>query len=151
MGAAWYPDPAWVGRPAAGRHDLPLICANFQHRAWAIPIESYLKGARATPPVLDYRPCHFGRWLDSEAAASYQGQPVLQAITTLLRQVHELAVAMLAVNAGGDGNREALARHDELYVLWFCERCCAGGQPAGKMSSRLAASSRSRAQASRCV
>ena len=23
--AAWHPDPAWVGRPAVGRHDLPLV------------------------------------------------------------------------------------------------------------------------------
>ncbi|MBK8577231.1 MAG: EAL domain-containing protein [Candidatus Accumulibacter sp.] len=115
--ATWHPDPAWVGRPAVGRHDLPLICASVQHRAWVMAIESYLKGARATPPVLDHRQCHFGRWLYSEAAAPYQGQPVLQAITTLHREVHELAVSMLVVNAGGDGNREALTRLDELYAL----------------------------------
>jgi len=50
-------------------------------------------------------------------SSAYQGQPVLQAITTLHREVHELAVSMLVVNAGGDGNREALTRLDELYAL----------------------------------
>ena len=114
--ATWQPDPAWGVTPLLTRIDLPLLFGGVEHRAWTKAIESYLKGERDTPPMLDFHQCRLGMWLDAEARSSRCTQPGFLAIQALHRDVHELASELCALRAQGQ-MAQALDRLEELMDL----------------------------------
>ncbi len=114
--ATWHPDPDWAGLSAVSRDDLPLLFAGVEHRAWITTLENHLMGEPEAPPPLDPHQCRFGRWLDAEGQVRYGMDPVFKTIESLHCSVHELAVDLLELQAGGR-NPEALARLSELHGL----------------------------------
>jgi diguanylate cyclase (GGDEF)-like protein/PAS domain S-box-containing protein len=114
--ATWQPDPAWGATPLLTRIDLPLLFGGVEHRAWTKVIESYIKGERDTPPMLDFHQCRLGMWLDAEARSSRCTQPGFLAIQALHRDVHELASELCTLRAQGQ-MAQALDRLEELMDL----------------------------------
>ena len=114
--AAWRPDPLWLGLPAVGRDDLPLLFASVEHRAWVAALGKYLRGERREAPPLDIHRCRFGEWMDAEGGPRHAVQPVFRQIDTVHRQVHALAVTLCDLDAAGR-NPEALAKLVELHTL----------------------------------
>jgi diguanylate cyclase (GGDEF)-like protein/PAS domain S-box-containing protein len=114
--AAWRADPRWSQMPMIGHDDLPLLYAGVEHRAWIGGIEKYFLGERETPPLLDHHQCRFGLWLDDAARKGLSGQPLLQAIDTIHRQMHGVAADVLALKAS-DTHRQALVKLMELQHL----------------------------------
>ncbi len=111
----WRPDPSWRDQQAFNHDDLGLLFACVEHRAWVSAIEHALE-LQNPPPPLDHNKCRFSLWLASEGRLRHGGQPALNQVETLHRQVHELAAELLAMQADGQGV-EAKARLHELYQL----------------------------------
>ena len=114
--ATWQPDPEWGATPLLMRTDLPLLFGGVEHRAWTKAIESYLKGERDTPPMLDSHQCRLGMWLDAEAQSPRCTRPGFLAIESLHREVHGLAGHLCALRAQGQ-TVQALERLEELMDL----------------------------------
>lgn len=114
--ATWQPDAAWGETPLLTRIDLPLLFGGVEHRAWTKAIESYLKGERDTPPMLDFHQCRLGMWLDAEARSPRCTQPGFLVIEALHREVHGLARDLCALRAQGQTG-QALDRLEELMDL----------------------------------
>jgi hypothetical protein len=114
--ATWQPDLRWVNADSVGRDNIPLLFASVEHRAWIVAIESHLNGVSDAPPPMDIHQCRFGLWLQAEKQSERGAQPAFQTMVALHCQVHELGLALLALDARGQ-NEEALSRLGELHVL----------------------------------
>jgi EAL domain-containing protein (putative c-di-GMP-specific phosphodiesterase class I) len=111
--ATWRPDPAWTNLSSVSRDDLPLLFAMIEHRAWIRAIENYLKGISETLP-LDHQNCRFGAWLETDGPAHHGMRSAFDDLEPVHRQLHELAEALLELQAAGS-NSEALLRLAELH------------------------------------
>ena len=114
--AGWQPDPVWVGVSSMERIDLPLLFAGIEHRAWIAAMESYLKGEREAPPPLNHHNCRLGLWTDTDGQARYGGHEAFQAIASLHRRVHALALELVELRMNGR-YQETVARLGELNEL----------------------------------
>ncbi len=114
--ASWRPDPSWAGLSRVRRDDLPLLRAGVEYRAWIAGLESFLKGERQTPPVLD--PLHdlFALWPRGRMPAQHDAKPVWRDIEALRQQVRTLAAELLELSAAGR-QAQALAQLDRLRRL----------------------------------
>ena len=113
--ASWCPDPVWRDVSAIDRNDLPLLYAGSEHRAWLAHIETCLKGERDLLPTLDSAQCRFGRWLQSEGRARYQGHSAVGIMEDAHSRMHALAAEICASHSAGGG--VALGRLEELRGL----------------------------------
>ena len=86
----WKPDPAWTSAVAVPPEKHAMLHAAVAHRAWVSAFESFLRGERRIPPVLDPHRCRFGRWLDRERSASAPTS-ALSAVYQLHLQIHHFA------------------------------------------------------------
>lgn len=114
--AAWKPDPRWIGLKTLSRADLPLLYAGVELRAWVRAFEASLVDEQNAPPPLNCHQCHFGEWLDGGGLTGRGSQPVLQAIETLHRRVHDLAAEISGLKTLGR-NEELQAKLDEFHGL----------------------------------
>jgi hypothetical protein len=87
----------------------------IEHRAWIRAIENYLKGISETLP-LDHQNCRFGAWLETDGPAHHGMRSAFDDLEPVHRQLHELAEALLELQAAGS-NSEALLRLAELHDL----------------------------------
>lgn len=114
--ASWRTHPSWSRLPAFSRDDLPLLFAGIEHKAWITALAGYLKGELEYPPLLNYRQCRFGSWLNSGGLLRHDAQIAYQVIDPLHRRVHVLGTKLAELKTLGR-NQEALAGLAELVVL----------------------------------
>ena len=114
--STWQGDSQWRGVAAVSRHDLPLLFAGAEHRAWVVALEAFLKGEREGTLPLDSHRCHVGQWLDSGGLAQHTGRPAAATITALHQQVHDLAQQLCALKAQGQV-QVALQQLPDLLAL----------------------------------
>ncbi|WP_077296015.1 EAL domain-containing protein [Aquaspirillum sp. LM1] len=113
---AWRTDPTWGRLSAIDSHDLPLLFASAEHRAWVQAIAAYLHGDSLSLPPLDPRLCRFGQWLDGDGLVHHAGQPAFEQLQLLHHQLHAVSAELCQLKATGHGT-EALARLPELQQL----------------------------------
>ncbi len=114
--AAWNPDPAWATVASVTPRKRLLLHAAVAHRAWIAAMESFLLGARRSPPTLDPHRCRLGRWLDSERASPLAAAAAFQNIDRIHQQIHargDLASAWEPAVTGVD----VKAQVQELHSL----------------------------------
>jgi len=111
--AIWHPPAAWSHTQALGSHDLPLMFAIAQHRAWVAAIEHFVLNHGLTQPLNDQHQCRFGLWLDSGAADRYTPLSTFAAVKRLHRDIHTLAASILGLCTGG----QRAAAHLQLDAL----------------------------------
>ncbi len=116
--AGWRPHPVWSRTRRVSRDNLPLLYATVEDRAWIQAIGDTLAGRREPPPLLDWRQCRVGQWLEEVAGQGvWQGEEAeFTALESLHRQLHERACWILTLYAGGAAI-EARAALPELYGL----------------------------------
>ena len=114
--ASWRPDTAWRNVPAISRDDLPLLFASIEHRAWIAAIANYLEHPCDIVPALAHDECRLGIWLDGNGLAKYGTQAAFHRVDQLHREVHDLAVELLDLQASGQHSK-ALERLNQLNVL----------------------------------
>lgn len=80
-----------------------------QHLEWIEKIASLLGSEAITEEMMDeltqHDKCELGRWLNSEASASYQGYPEFQALIDSHAEFHHLAGQLLALLKQEDETR----------------------------------------------
>ena len=113
---AWRTDPTWGRLSAIDSHDLPLLFASAEHRAWVQAITAYLHGESLSLPPLDPQLCRFGQWLDGDGLVHHAGQPAFEQLQCQHHQLHALSAELCQLKAAGRG-AEALARLPELQQL----------------------------------
>jgi diguanylate cyclase (GGDEF)-like protein/PAS domain S-box-containing protein len=118
--STWRPDPRWAEVPVVRAENRPVLLATVEHRAWLGALEASLQGKRAFPPPLDVSMCRVGMWLEDEKRSSRGTDSAVLAIESLHRQIHELAVEIVASQAEGP-NPEGLASLRQLHYLQ--EKC----------------------------
>jgi diguanylate cyclase (GGDEF)-like protein/PAS domain S-box-containing protein len=111
----WRPATAWSKLPAVNRDDLPLLFAGVEHRAWIVAIEAFLRGERASLPLIHHQ-CRFGEWLAADGLARHGGRPEFLTIGPVHRQMHGLAGEICQLQMGGR-NAEAAAGLARLHGL----------------------------------
>ncbi|MBP6339069.1 MAG: EAL domain-containing protein, partial [Vitreoscilla sp.] len=114
----WQPDPRWARTRTLGPHELPILYAGIEHRAWVAAMDACLEGRRQAPPEMAHERCRFSEWLARVATEDEDeaGREALGAIDLLHRRVHSLAEDMLTLRAARRG-AEALALADQLHQL----------------------------------
>ncbi|MDR3412728.1 MAG: EAL domain-containing protein [Formivibrio sp.] len=126
---SWQPDPGWSNLHPVNRNDLPLLFASVEHRAWMIEIENFLKGECEHQPM-DHHSCRFGNWLETEGQELHGIQADFQAIKSLHRQMHSLAVELCERHAQGLTTQTS-AGLDQLHALrdaWLAQLKALTGQ-----------------------
>ncbi|MBA3032126.1 MAG: EAL domain-containing protein [Gammaproteobacteria bacterium] len=100
----WQPDPVWVANAGLSGHsdDLPLAIAEAGHRRWVEEVEACLCD-NAREPETDPRFCHIGQWLAGTGQQHYGKRPEFAEVSRLHRQVHDLAMELLAQQRNGTG------------------------------------------------
>jgi diguanylate cyclase (GGDEF)-like protein/PAS domain S-box-containing protein len=114
--SVWQPDPRWAEVPKVHSGNRALLSASVEHGAWLAAFDSFLQGRRHSPPELDPRRCRFGVWLDAEKQAGRGEQPQYQPVDKAHLQFHELASAIVALQAQGR-SLEGIGRLGELQGL----------------------------------
>ncbi|MDP2107974.1 MAG: CZB domain-containing protein, partial [Rhodocyclaceae bacterium] len=111
----WRPDPLWVANagPTGSGDDLPLAIAAAAHRRWIEEIAACLCD-NASAPEIDPRHCDFGRWLAGTGQQHYGGRRGFAEVSRLHRQVHDLAMELLAQQGNGAG-KAVCQRLPELH------------------------------------
>ena len=99
--AKWRPDPSWAQAPSIHAGNRSLLYASVEFRAWIAAIEAFVEGKRHSPPLLDYRQCRLGMWLESETQAGRGYTPVHQLIEAIHRRFHSLAIEVVTSRAEG--------------------------------------------------
>ena len=112
----WRPPAAWRERAPVCHHDLPLLFAAVEHRAWVETVELALaKGSeRADAPPSDA--CRFNRWLEEDGRERHGTQPAFHRLEAVHETIHGLAEELLRLCAAGRG-AEARGRLGELRGL----------------------------------
>jgi diguanylate cyclase (GGDEF)-like protein/PAS domain S-box-containing protein len=111
----WRPDPLWVANagPTGSGDDLPLAIAAAAHRRWIEEVAACLCD-NASAPEIDPRHCDFGRWLAGTGQQHYGGRRGFAEVSRLHRQVHDLAMELLAQQGNGAG-KAVCQRLPELH------------------------------------
>ena len=112
---SWQPDPLWNKQPITNRHDLPLLLAQVEHRAWVKSVDDFLHGEYERVPMTRHQ-CGFGTWLETDGQATYGEYASFLTIRDLHAQIHDLADALCALHTRGNSS-QALARLNELHAL----------------------------------
>ena len=112
----WQPDPRWARTRTLGAHELPVLYAGIEHRAWVAAVDACVQGRRQSPPEMGHDRCRFSEWLAMEAAEDETAREALGAVDLLHRRVHSLAADVLGLSAARR-DAEALALADELHEL----------------------------------
>jgi diguanylate cyclase (GGDEF)-like protein/PAS domain S-box-containing protein len=92
--ASWRPDVAWRDAAALAPAKRALLQAGADHRAWAAAVESFLRGFRHAPPLLDPHKCRMGRWIEAEMR-THAASPAFAALAEAHRQIHLFADELL--------------------------------------------------------
>jgi diguanylate cyclase (GGDEF)-like protein/PAS domain S-box-containing protein len=114
--STWRPDSVWQNVLPIDRDDLPVLFACFEHRAWVVAVERYLKNEQLTLPPQDVHECRFGQWLDTDGKNRHGATPVFADIEQLHRQVHQLA-GVLCEHRNLYGSSSTIGRLPELHDL----------------------------------
>lgn len=114
--AAWTTHPSWNNQRSVSRDNIPVLFAGVEHRAWAILLAGYIKGELSTSPQLDFGQCRLGMWLENEGRSRYDGNAAVLRIDSLHRQLHELAIELVALR-DADRTKDALALLNEFLEL----------------------------------
>ncbi len=117
--AVWWRHSDWSNLPLLSQADLPRLFASVELRSWTKAIESYLKGERSTPPLLNQQQSHFDQWLKGDGLSRHGQQPSFARIAALHQQMRSLTAELYGLcELQGNGKKpEALARLGELYEL----------------------------------
>lgn len=99
--SGWRGHAQWYDVPVLPRHDLPLLFAMVEHRAWVGSIESYLLGERGTPPALDVHQCRVGQWLQTGDPLHGKNAAAVHRLVALHERIHDLAGCLCDLKVQG--------------------------------------------------
>lgn len=114
----WRPDRSWEvwrGR-SPNRDDQVIVFAEVEHRHWLRSIELYLSGEQGTPPPMDARNCHFGRWRETEGRIRFGPDPAFLELVAVHEQLHALGHALVQRREPGPQG-EVRRRLKEMHAL----------------------------------
>lgn len=113
----WLPDPSWTAWSghALSYHDRMIVFVEVKHRHWLRDIDTYLKGARNSPPPMDAAQCLFGQWLGAEGNTYYSDRSEFSDVISLHEKVHSLGHKLLNLHQEGKED-EVDAMTSELHV-----------------------------------
>lgn len=92
---SWIPDLVWRAAAALTPAKRTLLQAGAAHRAWAVAVESFLRGLRHSPPQHEPHKCRLAKWIEAETP-NLHTSPAFAALAEAHRQVHRFADELLA-------------------------------------------------------
>lgn len=98
----WKAVPSWIGQQAIEVQSLPLLYAEVEHRRWVVELERWLRGESEDVPVLDYRQCKVGLWINSEAHSRFGLYAKYAHLDHLHRDLHTLGQSAVSMHAKGE-------------------------------------------------
>ncbi|MCZ4305270.1 EAL domain-containing protein [Zoogloeaceae bacterium G21618-S1] len=106
----WTAPDAWKQTDRLQPHDIELLYAAAEHRAWLDELAVFLRGESPVPPETNAHRCRFGQWLDRKKAESGDAGP-LSSIDALHQVLHGHGENAVSRHIAGDKKMrdEALA------------------------------------------
>ncbi|QEP44565.1 EAL domain-containing protein [Ectothiorhodospiraceae bacterium BW-2] len=116
--AQWQHDAACAQIRRVERHELPLLFAMVEHRAWISALERHLLEQQPSPPALEPHQCRFGKWVAAQGLAPYTDTDAATTahIIKLHTAIHQRAIALLqqVSHQKGEGEVEQVQQLQQL-------------------------------------
>jgi diguanylate cyclase (GGDEF)-like protein/PAS domain S-box-containing protein len=93
--ASWKPDETWRAAAVLTPAKRALLQAGVAHRAWAVAMESFLRGFRHAPPQHNPHACRLAKWIQAETP-NLVTSPAFAALAAAHDEVHVFADELFA-------------------------------------------------------
>ncbi|MBT0963806.1 EAL domain-containing protein [Denitromonas iodatirespirans] len=93
--ANWTAPATWTQTGRLPQHEIELIYAASEHRAWLDTLDAFLQGRSAVKPEADPRRCRFGHCLDAKRGNATGAHP-FDEIDTLHKRLHAIGEQLMA-------------------------------------------------------
>jgi len=97
----WQGHAQWCEVAVLPRHDLPILFAMVEHRAWVHTVEAFLVGEKKSMPPLDAHQCRLGQWLDGDDVLRGRDPAMVERLQALHERIHDLAACLCELKAQG--------------------------------------------------
>jgi diguanylate cyclase (GGDEF)-like protein/PAS domain S-box-containing protein len=92
----WQVPQAWAQSEAVMQHDIPVLLAEVEHRAWLKHLHAFVMQRAPLGPALTHHNCRLGQWLEKPSTQQhYQQHPDFMVLSLLHEQLHDEARQLL--------------------------------------------------------
>ncbi len=114
--AQWQPEALWTTTEPIAHHQISILFAMVEHRAWYTALWRYLNDEHSQAPALGSDQCHLGHWLDNQIQSNQANAADYAAIIRLHQSIHQQAINLVELKQAGD-KAKAVAHFQDIEAL----------------------------------